>query len=345
MKQSHKVDKWDGIKKAIVRAQKTQEIKWAKEEDDLPAQPVALTLAGAKAHLEISITKQGLVQPKDITTVQSPLLPSTTVGTDVLRKLIKLRDASLPGMLIWPESFSSFCKGYKPGRASIPSFSVSKKTPPAWYRSPTFRREMHKFIEVSPRPFDIIDADLCGIFSKDNATSITNLMHNNMLSDSGLLFINHLKGRDSQCVPFLRDYFHVEGLFDLHTLQDYYGEALSLTLDEKDTWDKQALFYAIRRTLVPMYYIIEAYKAGYQLEPIRLMEYRDRNKKTTNIGTNMLQWFFRFKKLASKRAAETGTFEAYFSTASRAKKKEKEILKYQLKILVDESYVYNNYVD
>jgi hypothetical protein len=345
MKPSAKTDKWDGEKKAIIRALKVQAIKQAVREDRISEKPVALTLAGAKAHLEISITNQKLVSPEDIITIQSPLLPSKTVGSKVLHKLVKLRDASLPGMLIWPESFSSFCAGYKTGKTTIPAFAVNQHNPPAWYKATTFRREMHRFVDAVPRPFDIVDADLCGIFSEDNGTSIANLMYNGMLADSGLMFINHQKGRDGKCIPFLHNYFHHEGLFDLHSLQDYYDQALTLTLEGKDKWDKKAMFHAIRSTLVPIFYVLEAFKAGYRLEPVRLAEYRDRNMTTSGVGVNMFQWFFRFEKLESEKLKEANSFDKYGILLAKVRKKEREMLKYQLDILAEEAYAYNDYVD
>jgi hypothetical protein len=345
MKPSAKTSVWNGKNKAVIRALKIQEVKQAAQEGRLCKDPVALTLAGAKAHLEISMANQELVKSENIITIQSPLFPDKKVGSKVLRGLVKLRDESLPGMKIWPESFSSFCQGYTKGKVNIPAFAVNRNNPPAWYKSRIFKKEMYNFLDSEPKPLSVIDADLCGIFSEDNGTSITRLMQNGMTADSGLLFVNHQKGRDGKAIPFLNDYFHHEGLFDLHSLQDYYNEALTLTLEGKDKYEKKALFHTIRSSLVPIFYVIEAYKAGYRLEPVRLAEYRDRNMTTSCVGVNMLQWFFRFEKLDSKKLAEGGSFKAYTSGVKKIKAEEKEMLEYQLDILAKEAYVYNNYVD
>jgi hypothetical protein len=344
MTPSAKTSSWNGKQKATIRALKVQEVKYASREKRIASEPTALTLAGAKAHFEISIANQKLVAPENIITVQSPLLPNKTVGSKVLRGLVKLRDESLPGMLIWPESFSSFCKGYNTPKITIPAFAANQSNQPAWYKSHIFRKEMHNFLDHTAKPLDIVDADLCGIFSEDNGTSITELMYNGALADSGLLFINHQKGRDGKCIPFLNQYFHHEGLFDLSSLQDYYDEALTLTLEGKDKYDKAAMFHAIRSILVPIFYVIEAFKAGYRLEPARLAEYRDRNAGS-GVGVNMFQWFFRFEKLESRKLAEAHCFGSYATSIAGIRKDEEETLRYQLDIIANEAYVYNNYVD
>jgi hypothetical protein len=345
MKPSAKTSVWDGKKKALIRTLKQQEVKWAIRDGKLCNDPVALTLAGAKAHLEISLANQELVRPENIITVQSPLFPDKEVGSKVLHELVKLRDKTLPGMLIWPESFSSFCKGYNKSKVTIPAFAVNKNNHPAWYKSPTFRKEMNRFTDFEPKKLSVIDADLCGIFSEENGTSITNLMKNGMLADSGVLFINHQKGRDGKSIPFLRDYFHHEGLFDINSLRDYFEEALTLTLEGKDKWETKAMFHAIRSTLVPVFYVIEAFKAGYRLDPIRLAEYRDRNTKTSGVGVNMFQWFFRFERKESSKLEDGNSFSAYTSALDKLKADERETLSYQLDILSEEAYTYNDYVD
>lgn len=338
-----KLSKWDGNNKAKVRAFKVQDVKSAKGEGLLSKDSVAVTLAGSKAHFEISLANRKLVKSKNIVTIQCPRRPDPATGTKIVRTLAKIRDKQLPGMSIWPGTFESFAERYTQEGTRIPAVEFGRANPPTWYKSTVCRREMEKFVDLPARKISIADIDLCGIFSEINGTSTTKLMTNGILADNGLLFVNHQKGRDGQCVEYLNEYFHTEGLFDLSSLRDYFGEALTLTLDRKDKYDKEAMFHAIRYTLVPVYYIVEAFKAGYQLEVTRLVEYRDRNS-TTNIGVNMLQWFFKFSKLESQKLTE-GLSMSALSELKGAKKTEMEMLRYQLQLLKDESYVYHDYVD
>jgi hypothetical protein len=337
-----KLSKWDGNNKAKVRALKIQSVKEAKKDGHLGNDEVAVTLAGSKAHFEISMANRRLVKPENIITIQSPIHPDLKTGSKTAKALVKLRDVELPGMRIWPSSFESFTEGYTKEGTRIPSFKAGSA--PAWYKSRILRKEMHDFIDAPAKKVCVADVDLCGIFSETSGTSTTRLMYNGVLGDAGVLFINHQKGRDGKCVPYLNEYFHHEGLFDLGSLQDYFGEALTLTTDNKDKYSKEAMFYAIRYTLVPIYYIVEAFKAGYQLEPTRLVEYRDRNSDS-GIGVNMLQWFFKFEKLESAKLAEGTSFATLGRDLKSLRQKEMEILRYQLQVLTDEAYVYHDYVD
>lgn len=338
-----KLSKWDGNNKSKVRALKVQEVKNAKREGLLSKDSVAVTLAGSKAHFEISIANQKLIKAKNIVTIQCPRKPDPQTGTKIVRGLAKLRDEKLPGMSIWPGTFESFADRYTQEGTAVPAVALGKGNPPTWYKSTVCRREMTKFVDLPPRKISIADIDLCGIFSEVNGTSTTKLMTNGVLADDGVMFINHQKGRDGQCVDYLNEYFHTEGLFDLSSLRDYFGEALTLTLDRKDKYDKEAMFHAIRYTLVPVYYIVEAFKAGYQLEVTRLVEYRDKNAGT-GIGVNMLQWFFKFKKLESAKLT-SGLSMSALTKLTGIRKREMETLRYQLQLLKDEAYVYCDYVD
>ena len=338
-----KLSKWDGNNKAKVRALKVQEVKFAKREGLLSKDSVAITLAGSKAHFEVSIVNQKLIESKNIITIQCPRKPDPETGTKTVRALVKVRDKQLPGMSIWPGTFESFAERYTQAGTQIPAVTLGRANPPTWYNSTVCRREMTKFVDLPARKIAIADIDLCGIFSEVNGTSATKLMTNGVLADNGVLFINHQKGRDGQCVEYLNGYFHTEGLFDLSSLRDYFGEALTLTLDRKDKYDKEAMFHAIRYTLVPVYYIVEAFKAGYQLEVTRLVEYSDKNADT-GVGVNMLQWFFKFKKLKSAMLTGGASMSALTELKS-IRKKEMETLRYQLQLLKDEAYVYCDYLN
>jgi len=314
MSVSKKMDKWDGEMKSFVRALKVQAVKNAQKSGLIDKDSAALTLAGAKAHFEIALSNKKIIKPENIITVQCPTKPDHKVGDKVLRNLLKVRDEQLPGMHVWPSTFDSFCQGYTKDRVYIPAVASSA---PAWHRSTTFRHEMHKFIDMDVKDISVADIDLCGIFSQNNADAAIRLMENNVLADTGVMFINHQKGRDGQCVPMLQEHFDYDPHFNLEEVRQYWGEAVTLSLEGKTKEEKQELFYLIRYRLVPIYYIVKAYQAGYCLELNRLVEYRDRNSDS-GVGVNMLQWMFTFRKHESSRIGldvtnGIGKFADYFT--------------------------------
>jgi hypothetical protein len=340
---STKMSRWDGAKKTLVRALKVQAVKQAHKDGLIAEDTVALTLAGAKAHFEIALATKNLVKPENIITIQCPTKPNHKVGDKVLRSLLGIRNESLPGMHVWPSSFDSFCQGYTKERTHIPAVSTGKNKAPAWHRATTFRREMHKFIDLPTRNISVADIDLCGIFSEENASSTLKLMENDVLADNGVMFINHQKGRDGQCVSFLEEHFHFGAHFNMADVRRYWEEPVTLTLEGKTKEEKKDLFYLIRYRLVPIYYTVKAFEAGYCLELDRLVEYRDKNSDS-GVGVNMLQWLFTFSKRESVKMASTlrgATVGKYYEACQ----KEIDLLQYQLELLASESYPYDNHVD
>lgn len=340
MSVSKKMDRWDGLKKTLVRALKVQAVKGAQKAGLIDEDSTALTLAGAKAHFEIALSNKKLIKSENIITVQCPIKPDHKVGDKVLRSLLKVRDEQLPGMHVWPSTFESFCEGYTKDKVYIPAVAAKK---PAWHRSTSFRREMHKFIDMDVKGISVADIDLCGIFNQSNANAAIRLMENDVLADTGVMFINHQKGRDGQCVSMLQEHFDFDPHFNLEEVRQYWGEAVTLSLEGKTKEEKQELFYLIRYRLVPIYYTVKAYQAGYCLELDKLVEYRDRNSDS-GVGVNMLQWMFTFRRHESAKVASRvtdGKLSEYFA----AKQRENDLLEYQLDLLASETYTYDNHVD
>lgn len=292
---------------------KLRAIRDGQKEWDIPTRPVVLSFAGAMAHFEKNLVHNDLAASEDIVTIQTCNRVGEHDGAEILGLLIKERDRNLPGMKIWPSSFESFVDSYTGEVASIPLFS--KSSVPRWRYTPNYYREIVKFRNQPARPFDILDIDICGIFSEETASTISKLMKNQKLGEKGLMFINHQKGRDGRfgaLFEFLKRYYTDNPYFDVNKIP-VPEEAKDIDLFSSSAYS----FDVARQILVPAYYVCEAYKAGYHLD-IELFEYSDRNE-VSNLGVNMLQWMFPFEK-------HNGTAE------------DKERLEYTLDVVQKECY-------
>jgi hypothetical protein len=289
-KDCQKVTHWTGKNKNKARLRKLSLIKESRKEGFLSTHPQMLSFAGGPAIFERLLVAKKLVESQDMITVQDCMIKSNGYPSEkVLRTLIKNRDMYLPDMLIWPYNFNSFVKGYKGDTIRIPP--VHTGSPPKWYKDKDFREEMEWFIDQRAYPFEILDIDMCGPWSPETGTDIATLMKNGKLDISGLLFINHLKGRDvrgGKTLSFLEEYFNRRKFIDLTKITDGYGNPINLDIASPFT------LLCFRTVLVPLFYVTEAYFAGYHLRVERLIEYRDKNEDG-QAGTNMLQWLFTFE--------------------------------------------------
>lgn len=291
-KDGQKVTHWGGPMKKKTRAKKTLLIRESKKEGFLRGEPYMLSFAGGPAIFERLLSARQLVSHENMVTIQDCMMKSNGYPSEkILRTLIKNRDEHLPEMMIWPYNFSSFVTGYKGETIRIPP--VNPGSAPKWYRDESFKQEMEWFIDQPAIPFDILDIDMCGPWSPKTGTDIATLMKNGKLDMKGLMFINHLKGRDmrgGKTLTFLKEYFNRRKFIQLEKIVDYAGNPLNLDDDENDFTK-----LCFRTILVPLFYITEAYFAGYHLRVNRLIEYRDRNEETGQAGTNMMQWLFMFE--------------------------------------------------
>lgn len=286
-----KVTHWTGANKNKSRVKKIALIRESMKEGFLREDPYMLSFAGGPAIFERLLSDRKLVNCDNMVTVQDCMMKSNGYPSEkVLRTLIKNRDEHLPDMMIWPYNFSSFVTGYKGDTIHIPP--VNSGSAPKWYRDESFKQEMEWFIDQPAYPFGILDIDMCGPWSPKTGTDIALLMQNGKLDMKGLMFINHLKGRDvrgGKTLAFLKDYFKRRKFIQLDKITDYAGESLNLDDNSEFT------LLCFRTVLVPLFYITEAYFAGYHLRVNRLIEYRDKNKETGQAGTNMMQWLFMFE--------------------------------------------------
>lgn len=328
-----KVSSWDGPNKRLARARKLALINRAVKKGWLKKPIVALTFAGQKAHFEKALVTRQLSKPSDIVTIQSSGKVGGHDGAPILRSLIKVRDKSLPGMAIWPHTFASFSKLYKKDNLHLPPF---KNTYPTWYKSTTFRGEMESFLSHQTREFNVIDADICGSFSKENGGNIIALMQNKVVADRGFIFVNHCKGRDirSGMVQFFEEYFDSCPYVDIDNVIDADGIRLNL---RDNNWDT---YWWARYTLTPLYYVCAAFEAGYLMEVERLVEYRDLNEDSKR-GITMLQWYFKFQKLRCHAAFDAGKMSKFVKLL----KIERGLLQQQIDLIIKEAYPRTEAID
>jgi len=323
MSTSRKVLHWDGPNKQRARSLKLTLVRHAASNGYLPTRLRALTFAGAKAHFERGLLRQKLIKPEDIITIQDC---RRSGRAEVLRRLIATRDTYLPDMRIWPDEFNAFRRMYSKERILLGDGS--------WTRFPLFRPEMYKFHKTAGPDFHVLDIDICGIFNEKNGGDVSGLMEKRALAKRGLLFVNHQKGRDGRhgsVFQFVREYFR-SAPFDPDEVIDAYGERLDLSSEDDLSRD------LLRRVLVPAYYVCEAYKHGYSMEVVRMMEYRDRDPVTRG-GVKMLQWYFQFEQHAS------ASFRDKSVRFVNALAQEQETFTRQLDIIRREAYPYTEATD
>lgn len=334
MRLQQKISLWNGTNKRRARSRKLAAVLRDQRSRLLPPNPQVLSFAGTQAHFERALVSRGATLPENITTIQQA---GGKEGEEVLRRLLRVKDQHLPGMYVWPHTFHSFSSGCKKDRILTPPFVPKRWNPPKWYRAPTFRREMERFLDKKPTPFSVLDIDFCGVFSQTNGGDVVQLMRNGMLADKGLLFVNHQKGRDGRSgklFEFLREYFRYCRHFDVNGLSDRDGGAMDF--DSEDPLS----FWFTRYVLVPVYYVCEAFEAGYRLEVERLVEYRDTNPDS-GAGVVMLQWYFRFGRLRSYKLRTGGDI----AEPSAALTRDRQRLQQHLEIIAREAYPYTETID
>lgn len=284
---------WNGLNKKRVRNSKLSLCSAAHKEGYLPKRAKVLSFAGAPAFFEKGLVQRNVAVPESIDTVQDCCYKGEE-GAHVLDELIKQRDRFLPGMRIWPSSFHNLVEAHKEEKVTSPS--IRGRAAPKWHLVERYRKEMNFFEDTKKNQYSILDIDICGIFSPENGSDIANVMYNGMLARRGFLFINHLKGRDyrnGKIFDYLEEYFSFCPYFTPELIVDKETE-IRFNFSSKDPFT----FDCFRYVLVPIFYICEAFRAGYHLNVIKLLEYCDRNKN--NAGVNMLQWFFNFEKRKSE---------------------------------------------
>jgi hypothetical protein len=110
--------------------------------------------------------------------------------------------------------------------------------------------------------FDILDLDFCSPFRPEIAQAVINMFVVGAVAEEGVLFINHMKGMEKAG--------HLDDVGGKGGIRTRYGA-------------------------IPWYYIMHVRTTGYDLQPMKVVEYRDAVAKAHKSAT-MIQYLFRFKR-------------------------------------------------
>lgn len=305
---SKKVERWEGENKQTVRIHKARLVsKVFKQLRINPNTARLLSFAGSEARMERILARRKLCKPSNMTTVQATNIRGKNEQAEqIATSLIQSRDRYLPGMKIWPADFSEFVVSYGSKEDRVTAPRTSKHNPRKWFTNPSFRAEMQNLVGRKASPFEILDIDLCGIFSEETALNITRLMRKRKFSPrGGVFFVNHMKGRDGRwgrLHEFIEDYFSdhphfgpEEFLYNRQT-GDTFADIIARDPNDPEFFD------CVRYALAPIYYVCEAFEAGYTAWPQARFEYRDLNDNRS--GVNMIQWCFFFRNRNGSRLDE-----------------------------------------
>jgi hypothetical protein len=253
---------WSGKNKEHSRQEKVAIIKRFLSNKEL-SDPLCFSLPGTRALFEELLLQEKITTPERILCIQSPNVLRTHRGTDVLDILLpKLRElGSLP---LFIGDVHSFPDTYIGNKTNIKKMEEIFGVPA--------ENKFSQWSDAHPdQRIDIVDMDLCCQFNRRLVSTMNKFYSNNILSDSGLIFINHMKGRENT-------------------------NAKMLILGNRDKYEKH--FDVIKtfpfgtqmRILdIPLVYIVNAATYGYKLEIIKVLEYSDGI-------VHMMQYAFSFEK-------------------------------------------------
>ena len=215
-----------------------------------------ISLPGASCSFERSLTENGVPSNK-IIGIQSPYKLPNHDGEVVLNKIKSQLTGELTDMLIWPGDIRDFFKRLRKGKLS------GKKILPK-----VLGHLDNKVLDTNINKVSIVDIDLCGIFNSYLVSLIHQIFRTKSLDDNFVLFLNLQKGRDVRGGKLFR-------------LIKKYG------VNSTDLED-------IRYFYFPYIILSIGKKHGYFGNVSNLFEYSDKNKN--NVGVNMLQFVFKFRK-------------------------------------------------
>lgn len=264
MSLGEKLRTWSGKNKEYTRYKKIEIIK--KFSQAMPSDPMCLTFPGSCAHFEKLLIDHGVTTPNRVLCIQSPQKFVTHSGAEVVSilypKLSGLGDFPLflGNFKDFPDEYSSKTPSSKMYRAEI-KFGISYKNKYTSWR----------ILNGKP-PFSIIDIDTCGQFSPGMVETVNKLYQKDLFANNGLLFINHMKGRENiGAKKLIREskseymsYFSGEHKIDMRFLD------------------------------VPMIYMTNAHRYGYNLSLLNIIEYFDHTGKGNK--AHMLQYIFSFSR-------------------------------------------------
>lgn len=278
---------WAGPNKAIVRDTKIGFVK-----KSLPKGQTFLTFPGASARFERSVVESNLSTPENIVGIQWEEKTDSYDGKVVLERLLeRIRDDEY-AFAIFAGSYNTFVRGYKSFLFGISDFlSGVADLDNLEFLDKLEGKELSRFLRLvsfwarfknKPRKlidsFSVVDDDTCGQFSIEHFSTMNKLFNEDtsVLARSGVLMINHQKGRERPgTVGFVNEFLTLGG-----TLFESVREPL------------------FRYVLVPQMYVTLAWRNGIHLSLKHVIEYRDMKELDGPGcgGVTMLQYLFTFDR-------------------------------------------------
>lgn len=129
------------------------------------------------------------------------------------------------------------------------------------------KHSFSRWLENREPHFDILDLDFCSPFRPELAGAVVDIFRVGAVAREGVLFINHMKGMEKRG--------HLDDVGGKGGIRTRYGA-------------------------IPWWYIMQARTVGYDLQPMRVVEYRDGNGERN--AATMIQYLFRFTQGAGDLA-------------------------------------------
>jgi hypothetical protein len=293
---TYKKTHWDGLNKGAVRAIKIATV--VKHYPKLGLFPRCLTFPGIAALFERGLVETGLVRPQDIIGIQRQ---QSTNGTDnraifdALAKTVTARAGNLTGMHVVGVEFKKFSQAMATLSPKDAAQALSKHLLSIEVET------TRAFVESMPATFSVVDMDVCCPFDKTLMSSLVELSP--LLSDFGVLFITHQKGREK---PVSRNLLEAatRSIASKHGLPG--GPSYNF-LPRNGGW---------RFVGTPVAYTQAFLAKNIKLRLEKLIEYRDLNP-CSNLGSGMVQLVFTYHRISTKTAIGDVT-ESLFQTLNKA---------------------------
>jgi len=279
--------KWGGKNKAAVREVKKTLI--ANFNASLNDEPIKmLSFPGAVASLEKAVLE---IPGAEVVGVQTDERVGAFSGANVLEKLSKVTEEGGFSLPTFVGRFSSLPEALRTG-----TFAGDNKVPASLQLGPWFS-------ENQDVKFNVLELDVCCAFGPTVVDPLAELLADGRVADDSLMLVNHMKGREK---PWFLEY--------LSSKYDW----TEVGYGKKAPSKAAGSFY--RYFSIPQFYSSLFLKYGFSCPITGVYEYRDKND--TGLAVNMVQYFFRAKKIANPksfaacRASATRKAQAVLEEAS-----------------------------
>lgn len=276
-----KLSNWNGLNKREVRKLKAKHLSsYQKHENNNLSM---LSFPGAALHFEKLLIDSGMLNSSSIVGIQS--YEKDPYVLPLINKAVSV-DNSLKDITIYPFELSDYLDSLRDAayNPSLPKEVIDKlaQDNPNWKNNIVSDADL-----LDNKSFNILDMDFCGPFAIKSANWVIDLFSfKSVIQESGVLFVNHLNGRERNLNIIKSNFSRLESeeAIDLSELWSF--------LDQGD----QRFFTHLRQVLTPAYYIHKLSEKGYNLDIAACYKYGDYNSNSSNGRVLMYQWAFYFER-------------------------------------------------